>query len=205
MTTTSDTPITSTAKASEAPAAAHTGDEAAAASPSSSNEQAKEDKEDKEGEKSDNDQEEQKCPSTDQLSARSLADRSSVGYAAAGIWPLVGEEGGGPFQVFATSAGVPLCSPYPSEQQIRRRYEEEAESAEKTAKAAAASESEEEEQDEEENGSFDASFPSAPASRGPSKISLLTGTSDLSPAASSCPPEEQRRRRAEDKAETENE
>ncbi|KAJ8297124.1 hypothetical protein OF846_000366 [Rhodotorula toruloides] len=149
MSATSGTPITSTAKASEAPAAAHTGEEAVVASASSSNEQAKEDKEDKEGEKSDNDQEEQKCTSTDQLSARSLADRSSVGSAAAGIFPCVSEERDGGFLALATISGIPLCSPYPSEEQIRRRYEEIVESAEKLAKAAAASPSEEQDQDHE--------------------------------------------------------
>ncbi|BGP28593.1 hypothetical protein JCM10296v2_000329 [Rhodotorula toruloides] len=104
MSTTSDTPATSTAKPHEAPAAARAKSEPAIASPSNSNEQVKE-HEEVEGEKSDNDQEKQ----------------------TAGIWPLVREEGGSPFQIFATSAGVPLCSPYPSEEQIRRRYEEEAE------------------------------------------------------------------------------
>ncbi|PRQ76947.1 hypothetical protein AAT19DRAFT_12365, partial [Rhodotorula toruloides] len=174
-----DTPATSTAKSPEAPAAAHAEQDSAVTSPSSSNEQAKE-HEEVEGEQAGNDQAEGDAP---------------VAY------PYVEREGA--IFAFTTTSGIPLASPYPCEEQIRRRYEEEAESAEKTAKAAAASQGAEEEQDEEENGFRDPSFPSAEARRGPSKISFLTGASDLSPAACLYPPEQQRRRKAEDKADTE--
>ncbi|PRQ76956.1 hypothetical protein AAT19DRAFT_12374 [Rhodotorula toruloides] len=105
MSATFDTPARSTAKLPEAPAAAHVEQEPAVASPSNSNEQAKEDEE-VEGEKSDHDQEEQK---------------------SAGIFPCVSEEREGGFHAVSLISGIPLCSPYPSEEQIRRRYEEEAE------------------------------------------------------------------------------
>ncbi|KAK4332130.1 hypothetical protein RTBOTA2_000293 [Rhodotorula toruloides] len=37
------------------------------------------------------------------------------------------EEREGGFHAVSLISGIPLCSPYPSEEQIRRRYEEEAE------------------------------------------------------------------------------